>query len=374
MIMSKRAKKKKEHRRYIRLNGKLISQQFDNKDDADDWYEEMRRRKRFARWGIVPTWRTAEITLIDYARKWMKKRMKNYPASTWKSDEQRLRDYILPWLGNLPIVSITAQQVRQCLEDVTNCGRSIETRTRVKALLSVIFSDAMNESTPVVNFNPVLGIKFKDRRIGKKKPVHLRTQEDCYKLLEAAKEIGPTCYVAVSFVLMSGLRKQEAIAAKWRCFNPKLSQLVISEKLIQASMKIVPGTKAGELVERVVPIPKALVDILNEHRKTSKFNKDNDFIICNGAGNHYWPKEFYDLVMEASKKAQVHVHVHGLRHTYGREFVAKTGNVKALQAILGHSSSATTDIYSDLSGSRIDSFGESVSFNASVKREDKIRK
>lgn len=60
--------------------------------------------------------------------------------------------------------------------------------------------------------------------------------------------------------------------------------------------------------------------------------------------------------------------VHGLRHSYGREFAARSGNLKALQAILGHSSSQTTDLYSDLAGDRIKEFGNVVTFEEKKKK------
>ncbi len=68
------------------------------------------------------------------------------------------------------------------------------------------------------------------------------------------------------------------------------------------------------------------------------------------------------MVEEVREKAKLDISPHGLRHTFGREFAQNTGNIKALQAILGHSSSSTTDIYSELAGDRIKGFGEAVTY------------
>jgi integrase/recombinase XerD len=44
---------------------------------------------------------------------------------------------------------------------------------------------------------------------------------------------------------------------------------------------------------------------------------------------------------------------HVLRHTFVVTYLHKGGNLRALQAILGHSSITTTDVYLNYSGKRV---------------------
>lgn len=365
----------KYYRRFIRINGELhTSPRFTKKSDAETWYHEMRKKKQFLRDGIVIEEKDDSLRFIDYARTWMEKRIAEYPESTWKGDEQRLRDYVLPLFSEIPISMITPTQVRGLLIKISEPGFlrpgfqiSTATRTRVKALLSVMFSDALNEDPPIVAMNPVLGIKFKERRKGTKKPRHLGSAVECLKFINAAKEISQIHFLVSSIFLMSGVRKQELIAMRWKSFDARNHTLNLSEKYEQTSNSIKSGTKAGEDVSRKVPISSQLADVLKEYKKTTQHKGPDDFIVCRPDGRYFGARDINRMIEAVREKAKLDISPHGLRHTFGREFVLNTGNLKALQSILGHSSSKTTDIYSDLTDDRLKGFHEAVTFQKGVK-------
>lgn len=369
----------KTYRRFIRHGNRLISSpRFSRRADAEQWYHEMRRKKQFVRDGIVVDDRDDSIKFIEYSRRWIQRRMKDYPEATWKSDEQRLRSYILPLMSELPISSITSIQIRSVLLKISEEGFlkegftiSTETRNRVKALLSAIFSDALNEDPPIVQFNPVAGLKIKEKRRGKKKPRTLSDADECLRFISSAKKLGWEEYVIASTFLMSGLRKQELIALRWGSFDSKARTLKVSEKYEQASNSIKAGTKAGEHHTRIVPISHELASILREHKTKVKFTSPDDFIVCRPDGRFYGGRDISTMVERIRTQAGIDISAHGLRHTFGRHFVAQSGNVKALQAILGHSSSSTTDLYSELSGNRLKGFGDVVEFSIGVKESEK---
>lgn len=366
------------YRRFIRVNGKIIaSPEFDRRKDAEDWYQGMLTKKHFERHGLKVPASSKDIIFIDYCRDWMRRRQEEHPANTWMHDEQRLRDYVLPFLADYPIAKIKATQIRAVLTKIAKPGFKIEgksisesTRTRVKALLSIIFSDALNEDPPLVEFNPVLGMRLSGSRKGKKKPVHFATQEECEKFLKAARTIGLKELAICALFLMAGPRKQELIALRWAWIDFLGNTITFKEKYEQATNSIVKGTKAGENVERQVPVPDALLDILLEWLGVSKFSAPNDHVFCRADGTHHNAREINYIIEDVRSKAGLHITPHGLRHSYGRAFVRKTGNVKALQAFLGHSSSSTTDIYSQLEGGHLKEFGEAVSFESGVKESE----
>jgi integrase len=364
------------YRRFIRIGSKLIaSPEFSRKRDAEHWYFEMRKKKHFERYGLTAAPGESGLKFIDYCRDWMNEREKNYPRATVDSDDQRLRDYVLPFLAEYPLERITRDHVKSVLNKISRAGfrkagKSISTgtRTRVQALMSAIFTSAMNETPPLIANNPAHGIQFKEKRKGKKKPLVLESKDACIQFLKAAQEVGQREFAVCSTVLMSGLRKQELIALRWRCTTYP-GYLDISEKYEQASNSIKPGTKGGENVTRRIPIPSELVLVLVDWRAQSSFPLDNDFVFCTRSGRHLNARVVSAIVERVRTRAGLRITMHGLRHTYGREFALNTGNVKALQAILGHSSSATTDIYSELAGERLKGFKESVTYGVN-RRQD----
>ena len=60
-------------------------------------------------------------------------------------------------------------------------------------------------------------------------------------------------------------------------------------------------------------------------------------------------------VKVVAERARIHKKVspHVLRHTFAVTYLHRGGNLRALQAILGHSSITTTDIYLNYSGARV---------------------
>lgn len=365
--------KKKFFTRDIRIGGVLKrSPRFLLKRDADQWYE-MKKHERDA------TFRTYQVKIDDktilndfFFANWYPKRKEKYPKATTDSDLQRYRDYVKPKLGHLVVSKINTLQIRKCLADVVDSHKkSIQTRNRVRALLSKMFSDAMNDSGgPLRDSNPALHITFNDPRTGKYEPGFISKEKDAVKYLKAAKELGPNHYAIAAIGLMAGLRKSEIIPLKWGDVDTEESFIDVNKKLEQASMTIKAGTKSGSQETRQVPVPDDLILILKDKRKKSDFQGDDDFILHHEDGSMISPSQFGNMAEDIAKASGVDVTPHELRHTYGREFAKRSGNMKALQSILGHSSSAVTDLYSKLAGKHVSKLRNTVTFKEKPEGKD----
>ena len=240
---------------------------------------------------------------------------------------------------------------------------SIATRNRVRALLSKMFGDAMNEKKPLRGDNPAFNIAFSDPREGKKKPRHIARQKDVITFLNKAKEHGPMTFAIVATFLMSALRKSELIALTWDCFDPDENQIIVKNRLVQAENKIHKGTKAGKVEVRDVPISDALIGILEAWRKKSDYQAEDDFIFPREDGTYMRPRRVWEMIAEVRTASGIDATPHALRHSFGRIFVANGGTIKSLQTMLGHSSSSTTEIYSELAAAQVKKDRNIVSFD-----------
>lgn len=361
--MAKR--KQRKIRKSIRIDGRVVSKTFTSKEAADNWYNAL-FNKRASEDGGIPVAPKDGVLFKDFAlNEFMVNRMANYPESTWRADEQRLNDYLLPALGNMQMTKILSTHVRLLLSNlVTKNGLSTGTRSRVRALVSAIFNEALNrDEGPLVSINPTFGLSFKGgKRIGQAEPSFLHTTKDCIKYLKAARDISSTHLVIGALGLLAGLRKQEMIALRWAKLDFESHTLEVSEKFIQAAGKIVKGTKRGEKSVRYVPMGGELELILNEHRAGAFYNSDDDFVLHDGDGKNLGPKDIYNLHKYTCAKAKVEVTVHGLRHSFGREFAERSGNIGALKDILGHSNITVTQGYSALGKERLKGFKDIVSY------------
>lgn len=73
------------------------------------------------------------------------------------------------------------------------------------------------------------------------------------------------------------------------------------------------------------------------------------------ASIHLACRTIQKYVKEVAERARIRkpVSPHVLRHTFAVTYLHRGGNLRALQAILGHSSITTTDIYLNYSGERV---------------------
>jgi integrase len=227
----------------------------------------------------------------------------------------------------------------------------------------VLFNSALNDDPPLIQFNPVTGIKFEEARIGKKKPVFFAETKQALEFLDAARELGGHYLLLASIGLMAGLRKSEMLALRWADINFENQTIRVANRVEQITLEVKQGTKAGRLETRIIPASPELFKVLTDFKSSTEFNLSDDFLFAKGPARRFInPREFSRMIEDINKKSGLKVTIHGLRHTFGREFAQRSGNIKALQAILGHSSSHTTDIYSELSDSRLDPFKGVVTY------------
>lgn len=348
----------KVYRRNIKIEGRIVSSpRFTGKDgkkQADDWYAEKRKEKELISRGMRAS---HAPTFLDYTRLWLKRRMETYPMSTWASDEQRLREYLLPELSQIRMDRITRTLMRDVLMRVQKSHElSITTRTRIKALASKIFTDAMNEKVPLVTLNPCSSLKFPDPRVGKRKPLHLQSASEVREFLLCAQSVGKQEALICAIAVMSGLRKSEIIPLRFK--NILSDRIVVDHHCEQASLTIKPGTKAGTNETREVFVPHRLVQMIEAYRLEAKFQGAEDFVFADEKGEWIRPRRFHSMIDDVVKLYGKPITLHKLRHSYGRMFIERTGNARALQDLLGHKSPTTTAIYSELAGDRLQPFSE----------------
>lgn len=372
----------KTYRRFIRVRGKLISSpRFSTKDAAEKWLTRMRDRKGLAKVGVEADAHDDEIpTLLEFAGTALRDRIAEYPANTWKGDERRLRVHILPHLGNFKLNLLTPAKLERFLNTFTVTktvgGEQVKvkpaanTRRLVKATLSFVFEMALDESPRPIQVNPVKMIRSKRGPRRKKTeralPKSYLTEEQVMAFILAAKEFGGNrahlqfardralAYAGLLVMIMP--RKEEAIALRWRDVNFKTKTITFSWIYEQESRSLHERTKKGEDEQRPVPMPDGAIAILKHWREKSPHSGPNDFVLCTPAGGHMCPETILQMHKRLCKRAGVTVNIHGLRHSGARLFAIRSGNIKVLQEMLGHSSIQTTEIYSKLDGSHLSGF------------------
>ncbi|MEW6702005.1 MAG: tyrosine-type recombinase/integrase [Bacteroidota bacterium] len=150
-----------------------------------------------------------------------------------------------------------------------------------------------------------------------------------------------------TFAFYTGMRLDEIINLRWK--NVDLENCVITVGDENFTTK---GRK-----QRFIPIcEEALTSALSQkERKTKIFsikslNCTRDYVFCKANGDRYTGDHISQSFKRACKAAGLDntIHFHSLRHSFASSLVQKGVPLYTIKELLGHSSIATTEIYSHL--------------------------
>jgi integrase len=174
-------------------------------------------------------------------------------------------------------------------------------------------------------------------KLPKRPPKYLST-EQAEALLIAAKTQGRDMHLFVALCLLAGFRKGEAISARWEWVDWNAKTITV-----QASHGFTP--KDSDC--RTVPLSDGLLRILSEYRQPEGYaiRPGKELAKC-----HYRVEicKHYPHVAKAAGVPWCTPHV--LRHTFASRLVQAGVSLYKVQVWLGHSNSATTQIYAHLQG------------------------
>jgi integrase len=157
------------------------------------------------------------------------------------------------------------------------------------------------------------------------------TEDEMQRLYSAARKKASELLPLLVFLVNTGMRRGEAIAAEWSWVDWRREQITIP-----CTRFWHPKGKRS----RDVPIGDAVRTILQAKRKAGP-------IFENRFGSHYacWPKDMWERTRD---EAQLPGGVHQLRHTFASHFLEAVPDLDVLAEILGHSQKRTTRLYAHM--------------------------
>ena len=158
--------------------------------------------------------------------------------------------------------------------------------------------------------------------------------------IDLSKPEGHRNRAIIEVLFSCGLRVSELV-------NLKFSQVFIDERFLRIMGK---GSK-----ERLVPISeRALQEISNymSWRDSLKIKPgEEDYVFLNRRGTHLTRTMILIMLKEQADVAGIHktISPHTLRHSFATALLEGGADLRVIQALLGHESIGTTEIYTHLS-------------------------
>jgi len=168
--------------------------------------------------------------------------------------------------------------------------------------------------------------------------------EKIFDVPDTTKPLGQRDILILELLYDTGIRVGELV-------NIKLSDIDFSNRTIRILGK---GNK-----ERIVLFGVYLEDTLtlylNDGRKKILNNKNSEYLILNGHGNHITTRGVRLIIENIIKKACIKTHAtpHTLRHTFATHLLENGADLLTVKELLGHSTLSSTQVYTHVTNERL---------------------
>ena len=273
------------------------------------------------------------------------KLQRGYSANTldaYMRDLQKLLDYLDGAWGHdgqqpLDVLTVRLEDLQHFAAGLHDIGIHPRSQCRVlsgvRAFFRYLQQEGYREDDPTELLeSPVLGEHL---------PEVLSTEEvdAMEKSLDMSKWEGHRNRAIIEVLFSCGLRVSELV-------NLRLSNLYVKEKFLRVIGK---GSK-----ERLVPISSRAIQELEwwfaDRQHMNIKPGEEDYVFLNRRGAHLTRTMILIMIKQTAEQAGIRktISPHTLRHSFATALLEGGADLRAIQAMLGHESIGTTEIYTHI--------------------------
>jgi integrase/recombinase XerD len=155
----------------------------------------------------------------------------------------------------------------------------------------------------------------------------------------------------ISFFQAITFKKHYAIAAVLYSTGIRLSELLnLTIKDIDSQRFLIHIRQGKGAKDRYVPLSKRVLEILRDYYRNEKYKPVTYLFSGKSLNEPLHPRTVQRFISEAKERAGIKKKVspHVLRHTMATHLLDNGTNIRKIQAVLGHNSLRTTQIYTHL--------------------------
>jgi integrase/recombinase XerC len=237
--------------------------------------------------------------------------------------------------GERDMARLDSRELRRCL--ATLHGRGLSGRSLARTLSSWrAFYRVLQDRDPAMTENPCAGIRAP--KAPKRLPAAL-SPDEAVRLVEIRSDdpLGKRDRALFELAYSSGLRLAELAGLDVERVDLATSEVRVWGK--GAKERIVPvGAAAANALRAWLPVRSAMT------------NPGEKALFVGKSGNRITPRSIERrlAVWALTQGLGRHVHPHMLRHSFASHVLQSSGDLRAVQEMLGHASIASTQVYTHL--------------------------
>jgi integrase len=298
-------------------------------------------------------------SLGTYLDRWVEDVIKpNRADATYRQYRWLIDCHLIPHVGKKRIEDLRRPDVQKLIS--LKSTQSVQPRAKsgiptvesklsrntlrlIRAVLHAAYNDAIRDGLATIN--PASHVELP--REARKPPVSLKGEE-ARKLLEVASRSELSEFWM--FLFLTGTRLAEATGLRWQDVDLAAGSARIQGQLQRrnGSLQFFSGTKTNQV--RDLQLPDVLVSRLKDLKSRELIDQTSDrdgLVFLNQYERRLDPKYVRDRLSELCRLAEVPViSPHKARHTAATLALGATGDLHAVQKMLGHSQiSLTANLY-----------------------------
>lgn len=269
---------------------------------------------------------------LDYLK--FEKRYSIHTLTSYQTDLFDFINFLDAQFGAVSLKEVNHSFIRSWLAFLKNKGLSSKSINRKISTLKSFFKYHLK--TGGIGSTPMAQVI--SPKISKRLPVYVQ-ESDTHKLVVALQQStedwkSMNKKMLITIFYATGMRLSELINLKEKQIDFSKSQFKVLGK----------GNK-----ERIIPASNEMLEMIREYQQMKKknFEKTDDFLLVTEKGKKLYPKYAYLLVNQVLEEASTldKKSPHILRHTFATHLMNNGADLNAVKELLGHSSLASTQIY-----------------------------